>query len=89
MEGVLGAFIRTNENEKESQKELSNKIASEMEEVLEQIKETEAKYNLTSDSDLIDALIYEELSLRAKYSYLLRIAKENGLKYEGNFARSD
>lgn len=89
MEGVLGTFAGTKGKEKEEQKELSNKIASEMEEILLQIKETETKYNLTSDSDLIDALIYEELSLRARYSYLLRLAKENRLKYEGNFARSD
>jgi hypothetical protein len=89
MEGVLGAFAGTKGKEKEEQKELSNKIASEMEEILSQIKATETKYNLTSDSDLIDALIYEELSLRARYSYLLRLAKENRLKYEGNFARSD
>lgn len=34
---------------------------------------------MTDEPELIDALIYEELSLRSRYAYLLRIAKQNSI----------
>ena len=38
---------------------------------------------MESDSDLIEACIYEMESLRARYRYLLRTAKNRGVKAEG------
>ncbi len=44
---------------------------------LEQIRQS---YDLVSENELIDAMIYEENSLRAKHAYLMRIAREKGIK---------
>jgi len=33
-------------------------------------------FDLTDDQDLIEAVIYERLSLEARYSYLIRKARE-------------
>ena len=41
---------------------------------LERIREC---FDMTDEPELVDALIYEELALKARYAYLLRIAKEN------------
>lgn len=35
---------------------------------------------MTDEPELVDALIYEELALKARYAYLLRIAKENNIR---------
>ena len=47
-----------------------------VEQRLEQIQDC---FNMTDEPELIDALIYEELSLRSRYAYLLRIAKQNSI----------
>ena len=44
---------------------------------LEHIQET---YNMTSEPELVDALIYEEIAMRSRFDYLIRIAKENNIK---------
>ena len=41
------------------------------------------RFEMESDSDLIEACIYEMESLRARYRYLLRTAKNRGVKAEG------
>lgn len=38
-----------------------------------------ARFEMESDSDLIDACIYEMEALRARYRFLLRQAKQEGL----------
>ena len=50
-----------------------------IEDIHHTLKEMDAAYSrfeLTIDSDLVDAAIYEINSLSAKYRYLLRLAKE-------------
>lgn len=44
---------------------------------LEQIQES---FDLVCESELIDAMIYEEKALKTKYAYLLRLAKEKKIK---------
>ena len=45
-----------------------------VEQRLERIHES---FDMTDEPELIDALIYEELALKARYAYLLRVAKQN------------
>lgn len=47
-----------------------------VEQRLERIRES---FDMTDEPELVDALIYEELALRARYAYLLRIAKEKNI----------
>ena len=48
-------------------------------EVCAGLREVQSRFAMESDSDLIEACIYEMEALRARYRYLLRIAKQEGL----------
>ncbi len=48
-------------------------------EVCSQLDSVQARFEMESDSDLIDACIYEMEALRARYRYLLRLAKCEGV----------
>jgi len=50
-------------------------IKDELRELSELIKQKDELFNQTDDKDLIEAVIYEQLSLEARYSYLLRKAR--------------
>ncbi len=44
---------------------------------LEHIRES---YDMTSEPELVDALIYEEMAMKSRFDYLIRIARENDIK---------
>ncbi len=48
-------------------------------EVCERMTMVENRFAMESDPDLIEGCIYEMESLRAKYRYLLRTARQEGL----------
>lgn len=52
-------------------------------EVCAQLNSVQARFEMESDSDLIDACIYEMEALRSRYRYLLRLAKDQGLTAAG------
>ena len=52
-------------------------------EVCTRLEMVNSRFEMESDSDLIEACIYEMESLRARYRYLLRTAKNRGVKAEG------
>ena len=37
---------------------------------------------MITDDDLIEAVIYEKLSLQLRYTYLLKLAKRKGIRLE-------
>ncbi len=47
--------------------------------VCAQMTAVESRFSMESDPDLIEGCIYEMESLRAKYRYLLRTARQQGL----------
>lgn len=47
-----------------------------VEQRLERIRES---FDMTDEPELIDSLIYEELALKARYAYLLRVAKQHNI----------
>ena len=47
-------------------------ISQELREISEAIETADAGFNEISDSDLLEAVIYERSALRARYSYLLK-----------------
>lgn len=49
-------------------------------EVCAELRAVQARFALESDSDLIEACIYEMEALRARYRYLLKQAKSTGLQ---------
>lgn len=50
-------------------------LSEELAEITQQIENVNRKIDLTEDEDLLDALIYEELSLKARFRQILKEAK--------------
>lgn len=48
-------------------------------EVCQQLDLAEKRFSLENDPDLIEGCIYEMEALRARYRYLLRTAREQGI----------
>lgn len=46
-----------------------------------EIKNAEKFFQYVSDPELVDVAIYDLEAKRSRYSYLIRIAKEKGVKY--------
>jgi hypothetical protein len=76
MENILKrAILKTDEKPHE--------VLSSIREVCQQMENVQLRFEMECDSDLIEACIYEMESLRARYRYLLRIAKGEGVKGNG------
>lgn len=87
MESVIRSAFGANTDAAQSakEKETAAQLVAEIDAVCTQLASVNDKYNLTSDNDLIDALIYQELALRARYSYLLKLARERHIRYPGTY----
>lgn len=59
--------------------EFRDKLVEDIHEVCERLQALQSTYKMTYDEDLIDSIIYEELSLKSKYSYLIKLARKNNL----------
>lgn len=46
------------------------------------LDKNESIFNMITDGDLIEAIIYEKLSLQLRYTYLLKQAKIRGIRLE-------
>ena len=71
MESASRLEYRTKAEEAEHQELLESLRATR-----EQMHQAYSGFNNTSDSDLIDAYVFEMKALQARYSYLLRRVKE-------------
>ena len=71
MEPILKSFIK-----EQSQ---THPIILAIREVCASIDAAQSRFQQESDPDLIESAIYELQSLRAKYRYLLRTAREKGI----------
>ena len=58
----------------------TNEVLAAIREVCSQLENANMRFEMERDSDLIEACIYEIESLRARYRYLLRLAKKQGVK---------
>lgn len=67
---------KTEKTENIFRRQLFDDIAH-VESKLQQIQES---FDMTDEPELVESLIYEELALKARYAYLLRIAKENNIR---------
>ena len=55
-------------------------LFEELDFVTERLSRIRESYDMTDEPELVDALIYEELAMRARYDYLIRTAKERSVK---------
>ena len=60
--------------------ESTNEVITAIRDVCIRLQNANTRFEMERDSDLIEACIYEIESLRARYRYLLRIAKKQGIK---------
>ncbi|MBD5103932.1 MAG: DUF2508 family protein [Ruminococcaceae bacterium] len=59
-----------------------DELVEEMERLSELILRNEEVFNMTTDEQLIEAVIYEQKALRHRFAYLLKTAKEKGIKVD-------
>jgi len=57
-------------------------LLEDMREVRRQLDAVQSFFAMESDEDLLDAAIYQREALHARYRYLLRLAKETGVRSE-------
>ncbi len=57
-------------------------ILSELERLEESIRKNDFLFDMAEDGDLIEAAIYEKRALQARYAFLIKTAKENGVKLD-------
>lgn len=55
-------------------------IISSLDFVAERLQQIRDNYDMITENELIEATIYEERALMARYAYLLRTARENDIK---------
>ncbi len=48
--------------------------------VTERLRQIRESFDMTSEPELVDALIYEELAMKSRYDYLIKTAKERKIK---------
>ena len=58
----------------------SEEILADIDEIVSELSHCRRIFNLVTDSDLIEAAIYEELALRSRYAYLMKRARAQGIK---------
>lgn len=59
-----------------------DELLEEMERLKELIEKNEQVFNITTDEELIDAVIYEQISLKHRFAHLLKTAKEKGIRID-------
>lgn len=59
-----------------------NEILSELDRLSDMIEKNEALFNLADDDNMLEAMIYEQKALQSRYIYLLKTAKEKGVRID-------
>ena len=60
--------------------EMKKRLLEDIDYVSKRLENIRECYDMTSEPELVDALIYEEKAMRSRFDYLIRIAKENNIK---------
>lgn len=77
--------LPTKAKSQKARKERLRLIESDLREISLAMKTAESCFNETTDSDLMDALIYDRAALESRYNYLIRELKtlEEGVTGDG------
>lgn len=71
---------KKNSSEAAEESLFRKQLIEELDLVTEKLSRIRESYDMTDEPELVDALIYEELAMRARYDYLIRTAKERNIK---------
>jgi hypothetical protein len=78
MEGTIAGVLHLSSSRREE--DTSNKqLISEIEQVTQSIEMVSSRFNFQCDPDLVEACIYEMQALAARYRYLTREARRQGI----------
>ena len=57
-------------------------IIQELEKITEQFRANEQLFNMMTEDEMIEAVIYEQRALQSRYAHLLKIAREKGIRID-------
>ncbi len=60
--------------------DLKERILDDLEYVTNRLERIRESYDMTSEPEMVESLIYEEKAMKARFDYLIRIAKERNIK---------
>lgn len=60
--------------------DFKNRLLEDLEYVTERLERIRESYDMTSEPEMVESLIYEERAMKARFDYLIRIAKERNIK---------
>ena len=72
-------FSKT-EPSQDAESEMRKQLLEDIDFVSQRLERIRESYDMTSEPELVDALIYEEKAMQSRFDYLIRIAKENNIK---------
>lgn len=76
---MLKIFEKKNAETKE-EADFRNQLLEDLDFVSNRLERIRESYDMTAEPELVESLIYEEKAMKSRYDYLIRIAKESGLK---------
>lgn len=80
MDSVIKIFSGEMFRKAASEPDEKEKLLSDIRQVSRLINEAYERFEYESDSDLVEAAVYELESLKARYRYLIRLAKKSDIK---------
>ena len=60
----------------------NSQLVEELERITELFQANEQLFNMMTDDEMIEAMIFEQRSLQSRYAYLLKIAREKGIRID-------
>ena len=73
-------ILFTEKKESREDADFKNRLLEDLEYVTERLERIRESYDMTSEPEMVESLIYEERAMQARFDYLIRIAKERNIK---------
>jgi phosphoribosyl-ATP pyrophosphohydrolase len=74
----ITAYLQKKEQDS-NREQYRKQLLKDIDRITKRLSEAENLFNLAADDDLIEAVIYEEKSLQARYAYLLKLARQDNI----------
>lgn len=60
--------------------DFKNRLLEDLDYVTNRLERIRESYDMTDQPEMVESLIYEEKAMKARFDYLIRIAKERNIK---------
>lgn len=68
------------QNESSEEADFKARLLDDLEYVTNRLARIRESYDMTSEPEMVESLIYEEKAMNARFDYLIRIARERNIK---------